>query len=163
MNINQQALSLAISVTSLLYSNVFTTVLVAKADAPKPLALVQMIAQKSTSPIEGIWQVQDKYRIQISQDNGIYNGKIVWVAPNSETKDVKNSDRNLRSRELMGVEMLKGFTYNANKKQWTGGSLYIPSAGKTIKAKLWMSGEKELKVQISMGLFTKTMKLTAVQ
>lgn len=163
MNIKQPSLLLAISVTSLLSSNVFASALIA--DAPKLRPSTQIIAQQSTSPIERTWQIPDKYKIQISQNNGVYNGKIIWVAPNLETKDVKNPDRNLRSRDLVGVDMLKGFTYNQDKKQWTGGSIYAPDAGKTLKAKLWIAdkNENELKVQASMGLFTKTMTLKAVQ
>jgi Uncharacterized protein conserved in bacteria (DUF2147) len=68
------------------------------ADTSIPQASVQIVAQQQTSSIEGIWQAQDKYRIQISQDNNTYNGKIVWIAPGKEAKDVKNPDRNLRSR-----------------------------------------------------------------
>jgi uncharacterized protein (DUF2147 family) len=163
MNIKQQGLSLMISVTSLLYSNVFATASVDKAEAPKLRASTQIIAQQSNSSIEGTWQAQDKYRIQISQDNDVFNGTIVWVAPGTETKDVKNPDENLRSRDLIGVVMLKGFTYKPDKKQWTGGSIYVPNAGRTMKAKLWAASENELKVQVSMGLFNKTMTLKAVQ
>jgi uncharacterized protein (DUF2147 family) len=165
MNIKQQSFSLAISVTSLLYSNVFATALVAKAEAPKLPVSTQIIAQQSASSnpsIEGIWQAQDKYRIQIYQDNGVYNGKIVWIAPGKETKDVKNPDRNLRSRDLIGVEMLKGFTYNPEKKQWTGGSIYAPDAGKKLDARLSITNKNEIKVKVSMGIFNKTMTLKPV-
>lgn len=152
-----------ISVTSFFYSNVFATTPVATAEAPKLQASTQIIAQQSNSFIERTWQAQDKYRIKISQNNGVYDGTIVWVAPGTETKDVKNPDENLRSRDLVGVAMLKGFTYNPDKKQLTGGSIYVPNAGKTMKAKLSIANENELKVQVSMGLFSKTMTLKAVE
>ncbi|MEB3220382.1 MAG: DUF2147 domain-containing protein, partial [Nostocales cyanobacterium 94392] len=111
MNNKQQVLSLAISVASLL----FATPLIAQAEAPEVAVSTQLIAQQSISSksIEGIWQAQDKYRIKISQENGVYNGKIIWIAPGAETKDVKNPDKKLRDRNLIGVEMLTGFKYNA--------------------------------------------------
>jgi uncharacterized protein (DUF2147 family) len=166
MNIKQQSFALAISVTSLLYSNVFATALVAKAEAPKLPVSTQIIAQQSASSnssIEGIWQAQDKYRIQISQDNGVYNGKIIWIAPGKETKDVKNPDKKLRSRDLIGVEMLTGFTYNSKKKEWTGGSIYAPDAGRKLNARLSITKKNEIQIKVSMGLFSKTMALKPVQ
>ncbi len=165
MNIKQQSFSLAISVTSLLYSNVFATALVANAEVAKPPISTQIIAQQSASSnssIEGIWQAQDKYRIQISQDNGVYNGKIIWIAPGKETKDVKNPDQNLRSRDLIGVEMLKGFTYNPKNKEWAGGSIYAPDAGKKLNGRLSITDKNEIKVKVSMGIFSKTMTLKPV-
>jgi uncharacterized protein (DUF2147 family) len=163
MNIKPQALSLVILVTALFSSNVFAAAI---ADAPKLSVSTQIVAQQSASSIssiERIWQVQDKYRIQISQNNGVYNGKIIWIAPGKETKDVKNSDKKLRSRDLIGVEMLKGFTYKADKKQWTGGSIYVPDAGRKLNARLSITPKNEIQVKVSMGLFSKTMALKPVQ
>ncbi|MEC4818208.1 MAG: DUF2147 domain-containing protein [Scytonema sp. PMC 1069.18] len=166
MNTKKQALYLAISVTSLLYSNVFATPLVANAETPKLPVSTQLIAQQSVSSnssIEGIWEAQGKYRIQISQNNGVYNGKIIWIAPGAEKKDVKNPDKKLRPRDLIGVEMLTGFKYNADKKQWIGGKIYAPAAGKTLNAKLSITNKNELQVKVSMGIMSKTMTLKPVQ
>ena len=166
MSMKARALSLAISVSSLLYSNVFAAPLVANADVLKLPESPQIIAQKSTAPIssiEGIWQAQDKYRIQISQINGVYNGKIVWIAPGVETKDINNPDENLRSRDLIGVEMLKGFRKNPDKKEWTGGTIYAPDFGRKLNARLWITSENQINVKVSMGLMSKTMTLTAVK
>ncbi|MEM8778440.1 MAG: DUF2147 domain-containing protein, partial [Cyanobacteria bacterium P01_G01_bin.49] len=155
MNIDQQVLALTISLTSLLCSHV-----VAKEDESKLPTSTQTVVQKSTSPIERIWQAEDTYRIQISQNNGTYNGKIVWIAPGLETKDVNNPDQNLRSRELIGVDMLKGFTYDPDKKIWTDGSIYVPDVGKTLNAKLWLVGINQLNAEVSMGPLTRTITLS---
>jgi uncharacterized protein (DUF2147 family) len=166
MNIKPQALSLAVSVISLLYSNILATPSVAKAEAPKLPVSTQIIAQQSASSnlsIEGIWEAQSKYRIQISQDNGVYNGKIIWIAADKETKDINNPDQNLRSRNLIGVEMLKGFTYNPKTKEWNGGSIYVPDAGRKLNARLSMKNKNELQAKVSMGLFSRTLTLKAVQ
>jgi uncharacterized protein (DUF2147 family) len=165
-NMKPQALSLTILVTSLLYSNVFATPLLADAETPKLSVSTQIIAQQlaSSNPlIEGIWEAQGKYRIQISHNSGVYNGKIIWIAPGAETKDVKNPDKKLRSRDLIGVEMLKGFTYNSKNKEWTGGTIYAPAAGKKLNAKLSISKKNELQVKASMGIISRTMTLKPVQ
>lgn len=167
MNVKQQALSLAILITPLItpltYSNVSAAPLFAEIEVPTISISTQIIAQQSASSIEGIWEAQGKYRIQISQNRGVYNGKIVWIAPGTETKDVKNPDPNLRSRNLVGVEMLKGFTYNPNKKEWSGGSIYAPGAGGNVKARLSIKNKNELQIKASTGLFSRTMTLKQVQ
>ena len=78
-----------ILVTPLVYSNVFAAASFANTETPRFPVLNQTITQQSASPIEVIWQAQDKYRIQISQNNGIYNGKIIWFSPGTETKGLK--------------------------------------------------------------------------
>jgi uncharacterized protein (DUF2147 family) len=165
MNVTQTTLSLAISVTSLLNSAVvLTTALAARAEAPKVKAAAQIIAQASPSLIERTWQPDNnKFRVQFFKENNIYNGKIVWLPPGAETKDVKNPDPNLRSRNLIGSVMFKGFTYDPDKKQWTGGTLYIPERGGSMKPKLWMEGADRLKVKISMGMMSRTLTLAAIK
>jgi uncharacterized protein (DUF2147 family) len=69
----------------------------------------------------------------------------------------------LRSRDLIGVEMFKGFTYNTEKKEWTGGRIYVPDAGRELNARLSITKTNELQVKVSMGIFSKTMTLKPVQ
>jgi Uncharacterized protein conserved in bacteria (DUF2147) len=163
MNAKQQVLSLAISMTSLLNTTIFTSALSARAEVPTIRASTQIMAQASPSFIERTWQPDNnKFRVQFFKENNTYNGKIVWLPPGAETKDVKNPDPNLRSRNLIGSMMFKGFTYNLSKKQWTGGTVYIAEMGRTMKPKLWLEGDR-LKMQISMGPMRKTFTLTAIK
>jgi hypothetical protein len=164
MNAKQQILSLTISMTSLLNTTVFTSALSARAEVPKVRVSTQIMAQASPSFIERTWQPEDnkKIRVQFFKENNLYNGKIVWLPPGAETKDVKNPDPNLRSRNLIGSMMFKGFTYNPDKKQWTGGTVYIAEMGRTMKPKLWLEGDR-LKMQISRGPMRKTLTLTAIK
>jgi uncharacterized protein (DUF2147 family) len=163
MNAKQQVLSLAISMTSLLNTTIFTSALSARAEVPTIRASTQIMAQASPSFIERTWQPDNnKFRVQFFKENNTYNGKIVWLPPGAETKDVKNPDPTLRSRNLIGSVMFKGFTYNPDKKQWTGGTIYVAEMGRTMKPKLWLEGDR-LKMQISMGPMRKTLTLTAIK
>jgi len=54
--------------------------------------------------------------------------------PNVPTTDVNNPDRRLRSRRLVGLQILSGF-----KKQginWKRGTVYDPKSGRAYKASL---------------------------
>lgn len=90
-------------------------------------------------------------------------GKIVGLPSDAPKQDAKNPDPKLRSRNLMGLAMFNGFTYNSSQKSWTGGTVYIPDMGKTMKPKLWMEGTDIVKMQISMGFMSKTVILTPVK
>jgi hypothetical protein len=82
MKIKQQALLVAISVTSLLCSNVFATALVA--GTPKPHGAIQVIAQKPTPPIEGIRQTQETVennRNQSVDNNKQRQGSVFIIDP----------------------------------------------------------------------------------
>ena len=154
--------------TFLLNATVLTRALAAHAhaQASNPSASTAIVvAQASPSLIERTWQAEgDHFQVQIFKEKNVYNGKIVWLPPGAETTDVKNPNASLRSRSLLGLVILKGFTYNTSQNQWAGGTLYIPDMGRAVRPKkLWMEGPDQLKMQISMGLMTRTLTLTAVK
>lgn len=85
-------------------------------------------------------------------------GKIVGGEPqeNREPKDVNNEDPSLRDRDLLGLVMITGMTYNAKDDAWEGGKLYRSTKGKTYKAKIRLAGDGVLKVTGYLGFFKKT-------
>jgi uncharacterized protein (DUF2147 family) len=164
MNINPKVFLLSIFMIPLLDSNFSPTPLNAQIEVPKAEASTLIIAQVSPLLIENTWQPDNnKFRVRFSKENNIYNGKIVWLPPGAQTKDIKNPDPKLRSRNLIGSQIFTGFTYNPDKKQWTGGTVYIAELGRTMKPKLWMESADTLKMQISMGPMRKTLTLKALK
>jgi uncharacterized protein (DUF2147 family) len=162
MNLQPQVLSLAISIMSLLGATLFTTALVAQADINHNLT--HHIAQASPAIIERSWQVREnKFQVRFSIENNILKGKIVGLPSGVETKDIKNPDPKLRSRNLIGLVMFNEFTYNPSKKIWAGGKVYIPDLGRTMKPKLWMEGVDRVKMQVSMGFMSKTVTMTPIK
>jgi Uncharacterized protein conserved in bacteria (DUF2147) len=136
MNLKQKLLSLGMVVMPVVDATVlftvFKTASVSHAQSTKTSAATQLVAQESPELVGRTWQAEDnKFRLQFFKENNLYNGKIVWLPPGAETKDVKNPDPKMRSRSLIGSVMLKGFTYDPSKKQLVGGTIYIAQMGRS--------------------------------
>ncbi len=93
-----------------------------------------MAADANTSPI-GVWlSVGDsggKGHIQIYRCGAKLCGKLIH-SNTPEARDVKNPDEALRSRKLIGSDLLWGFEPDG-ENLWTGGRIYDPTSGKTWK------------------------------
>ena len=92
-------------------------------------------------------------QVEIYQAGDKLNGKIVWLEKGPETKDTHNSDEKLRSRKLVGVNILSGLT--KKKEKWEGGRIYNPKNGKNYKCSIWLDGD-QLKVRGYIGMFYET-------
>jgi uncharacterized protein (DUF2147 family) len=165
MNLKQKVLSITLT----------TLPMVAIVDLLAPTAAVNnataspspttTIAQASSPSFIGrAWESENKkVRVQFFKQNNAYNAKIVWLADDAQKKDVKNPDPKLRSRNLVGTTMFQGFTYDAAKKQLTGGVVYVPELGKLVKPKLSVVSDDRIEMQVSMGFMSRTVALTAVK
>ena len=111
----------------------------------------------------GKWKLDDGTAIvEVYKEGNAYNGKIVWLekpteADGSAVVDSNNPDKNLRSRKLMGLNMLSGLTKNGS--EYTGGKIYDPGNGKTYNCSMKVEGDV-LKVRGSLdkqGLIGRTM------
>ena len=103
-----------------------------------PLALTAQ-----ASKITGTWLTEEgTSQVEIFKgSDGQYHGKIIWLDEPNENgkpkKDKENPNKNLRNRPLLGLNLVKGFSYNRGKKQWTGGTIYDPDNGKTYDCYAW--------------------------
>lgn len=105
---------------------------------------------KLPSPNEIIgfyWSPKKDAKIEIYLKNGHYFGKFVWAA--TPRKDIKNPNKLLRNRDIVGLEFLTKFTYE--DAVYTGGEIYDPETGKTYSCKMNLNGSK-LKVRGYMGI-----------
>lgn len=99
----------------------------------------------------GIWLTEEKNsQVEITKaPNGQYVGRIVWLnEPLDEDgrpkTDKENPTASQRSQRLLGLQILKGFTYDANKKEWSGGTIYDPDNGKTYSAFMKLDGNNTM-------------------
>lgn len=119
------------------------------------LASFQINAQRS---IEGIWLTEEgNSKIEIYQKGDKYFGKIVWLGKSTDRKgnpiiDRNNPDKNLRKRQVLGIDMLQDFSYQNNKWQ---GKLYAPKRGLTMDAEFVAKEDDKLEVYISYQGFTR--------
>jgi len=114
-----------------------------------------VLAQKPDEII-GKWLNKDKEaHLQIYKKGNKYYGKLAWLKnPNDESgqpkKDSKNPSGELRSRPLLGLEILKGFEYKNGT--WEEGTIYDPKSGKTYSCKMTLDGKNKLNVRGYVGI-----------
>ena len=118
------------------------------------MALMLIAANGFAQDILGTWLTEaGDAQVEIYQSGNTVNGKIVWLKKGPETKDTHNTDEKLRSRKLLGVNILSGLT--KKKDKWEGGKIYNPKNGKNYKCSIWLEG-KELKVRGYIGFLFET-------
>jgi uncharacterized protein (DUF2147 family) len=119
-------------------------------------------AQSKSDKILGYFLTYDddtgaeKSQVQIFKGtNGKYYGKIVWLKePNKNGKpkvDDKNPDSKLQNRPVMGLQILKDFTFDSGDDEWSEGTIYNPSSGKTYNCYMHFESPTRLKIRGYIG------------
>ena len=112
----------------------------------------------------GKWKLDDGTAIvEVYKSGDAYNGKIVWLeeptdADGTPAKDNNNPDPALRTRKLIGLNMLSGLKKTADN-EYSGGKIYDPGNGKTYYCSFKVDGNT-LHVRGSLdkrGLIGRTM------
>ena len=125
-------------------------------------AMIPFIASYAQDVV-GKWKLEDGSAIvEVYREGDSFNGKIVWLqnpteSDGSPAKDGNNPDKSLRSRQLIGLNMLRGLKKTGN--EYSGGSIYDPGNGKTYNCSMKVEGNV-LKVRGSLdkkGLLGRTM------
>ena len=121
------------------------------------------LASAFAQDVIGKWKLEDGTAIvEVYKSGEVYNGKIVWLQnPTNEdgttAKDINNPDPTLKTREIMGLNMLHGLKKDGSK--YAGGKIYDPGNGKTYNCSMLVEGDV-LKVRGSLdarGLLGRTM------
>ncbi|MEH6790021.1 DUF2147 domain-containing protein [Parasphingorhabdus sp.] len=114
-----------------------------------PAALAFATPAQAANSIQGDWITADKDAIiRISQCGKTVCGRIhkYLVAPPNGVgqKDVNNPDKSLRSRTLLGMAILTGFT--PDDDIWRG-KVYDPKSGKTYRSEVSLQSANRLKMK----------------
>jgi len=121
------------------------------------------LAAAFAQDVIGKWKLEDGSAIvEVYKNGNVYNGKIVWLekptdADGTPAKDENNPDKALRSRQLIGLNMLHGLQKDGG--EYSGGKIYDPGNGKTYNCSMKVEGDV-LKVRGSLdkrGLVGRTM------
>jgi uncharacterized protein (DUF2147 family) len=102
-----------------------------------------------------------KSKIEFFKSGNTYSGKIVWLKePNDDKgnprKDIKNPDKSLRERPLMGLATITGLKYDGDGK-YIEGTAYRPTDGDEVKFKVKVNGDGTISVTGTKALvFSKT-------
>lgn len=106
--------------------------------------------------ILGKWASQSgEGQIEIYKKGEKYFGKLAWLKePNDEKGkpklDAKNPAANLRSKPLLGLEILKDFVFDDDR--WTDGTIYDPQTGKTYSCNLSLKANGQLNIRGYIGI-----------
>ena len=127
------------------------------------MLMMMPVAAAFAQDVIGKWKLEDGTAIvEVYKSGDSFNGKIVWLknpteADGTPVKDDNNPDKNLRSREVLGLNMLSDLKKNGS--EYTGGKIYDPGNGKTYNCSMKVEGDV-LKVRGSLdkkGLIGRTM------
>jgi len=120
-------------------------------------ALSLAVPALAATPIAGRYVTEDGSGvIEIGRCGATVCGKLVRILksePNAPKTDVNNSDAALRSRPILGIPILSGFTDAG--KDWRG-RIYDPRNGKTYKSIVSRNGDGTLKVQGCIAFLCQT-------
>lgn len=111
---------------------------------------------QSKDAILGKWiNSSGEAHVEIYKKGVQYFGKIVWLkAPKDEKgnpkTDYKNPVVSLRSRPILGMEMLQNFVYDDGK--WTDGKIYDPKSGKTYSCNMNIKDNGDLNMRGYIGI-----------
>lgn len=104
------------------------------------------LAAAFAQEVIGKWKLEDGSAIvEVYKSGNDFNGKIVWLqnpteADGTPAKDENNPDKALRSRQLIGLNMLSGLK-ETGKNEYSGGKIYDPGNGKTYNCSMKVEGD----------------------
>ena len=104
---------------------------------------------QNAQKITGVWWNDEKTsKIEVVEENGTYNGTIVYMIPEKYENglpplDDENPDPELRTRSIVGLKILTGLKYNAKEDEWEKGRIYDPKSGKTYDCYAWFDGDND--------------------
>jgi uncharacterized protein (DUF2147 family) len=98
--------------------------------------------------------------LEIGETNGVLHATIVSIldplykpgedGPVGTTRvDLHNPDASLRTRPLIGMDLLDGYQYKDGKWQ---GNLYDPESGKTYKSQITLAADGTLQMRGYVGV-----------
>ncbi|HZX59973.1 MAG TPA: DUF2147 domain-containing protein [Mucilaginibacter sp.] len=101
----------------------------------------------------GKWMSAEKNLIVLVYKSGDeFKGKIIWFRddpslPMDEWKDKNNPDPALRSRKILGMEILRDIKYDADDHSWGDGMIYDAKHGREWNASAYINKDGLLKVK----------------
>jgi uncharacterized protein (DUF2147 family) len=123
------------------------------------LALAAPVLAQGQDPSGTYLSESGDTRVRIARCGGAYCGTIVAVR--GETKDVNNPDAGLRSRGLVGVQMISNIRPSGDGFE---GSLYNYKDGRTYSGRMNFSGGNAMQLSgcVLGGLICRTQTWTRV-
>ncbi len=122
------------------------------------------------SPI-GVWATAgNDSHVKIERCGANLCGTIVWLKDplgddGKDAVDSNNPDPAMRSRKLVGLQLLRGFQQTDDPNFWKNGKIYNPEDGRSYSCNLTVQDQNTLRVRgyIGFSLLGKTQIWNRVQ
>jgi uncharacterized protein (DUF2147 family) len=133
-------------------------------DEPQPEPTPEPEPADPADAVLGHWYTaEDSAQVHIERVDGAIVGQLVWLdSPTYDEegdpefgeprRDRENPDEALQDRPIIGLGMLKDFTYDEAEAKWTGGTIYDPESGKEYKCQMTLEDPDTLNVRGYIGL-----------
>jgi uncharacterized protein (DUF2147 family) len=110
------------------------------------LLCATIMAQKSAITSEKWINSDQTMVLKFYENNGKYFGKIVWLKDSLEEsgepkRDIYNENPKLRSRKVLGTNLILNMERKHNDTKWTNGSYYYYETGNTYNAQMYIEGD----------------------
>jgi uncharacterized protein (DUF2147 family) len=117
-------------------------------------ALAMTTSAQAAAAVQGDWLTQSgSAKVRVAPcAGGKLCGTVVWMKDPLDKDtgrpqlDEKNPDPALRSRPVVGLQLIRDFR-SAPGGGWSGGTIYDPNSGKTYASKLGLNPDGTLKVE----------------
>jgi uncharacterized protein (DUF2147 family) len=111
-------------------------------------------AAESLSPV-GHWK-NDDATLEIFDSGGKLSGKIIALKEPKTTegetkKDIHNPDATKRSRPIVGMVFMSGFTKKSDLR-WEEGTIYDPKSGNSYSCFLELQGADRIEIRGFVGI-----------
>jgi uncharacterized protein (DUF2147 family) len=113
----------------------------------------------------GKWMsAENNLSVEVYKSGDEFKAKIVWFKEHPHTTmeewpDKNNPDPALRTRKVLGMDVLSDLKYNASSKSWEDGTIYDAQSGHEWSASAYIDNKGLLKVKgyWHFKIFGKTM------
>jgi len=116
-----------------------------------------------STDLEGRWRVEKKDAIVlVEQRDGGIAGKVVWAKDRDGIKgderlDTKNPRPELRSRKVLGLDILTGLPAAPDGEGWyRGGRIYNPKTGKSYPVRVRRDSPDRLRLRVGGSVVGQT-------
>ncbi|MDY8135866.1 DUF2147 domain-containing protein [Aquimarina sp. 2201CG5-10] len=129
---------------------------------------VSSVSSVSPETYIGKWRIKGGSIIEIYENAGVFYGKINKRAEdpisNLNGLDNKNPDKELRSRQLLGIDILNNLSYDESGCL-SGGTIYNADSGKSYTVKVWIDTDNLdlCYIRAYKGIFFKTFEASRVR
>ena len=115
-------------------------------------------AAHAADPVGLWWAEGGSAQVEIRHCADGLCGQVVWLrSPIDEygcaLRDDQNPDSELRRRDMIGIELLRGLRPSVGvADEWSGGDIYDPTSGRTYSAVIQLDALDRLQVRGYLGI-----------